>query len=91
MLHLDGRSFSGSGTIVRFGVPLAALAGQDIHLTHIRARRDPPGLRPQHLKAVDARNGFSTTFINVHPPWSLPHYFHASIISECRRSRVCSS
>jgi len=54
MLHLDGRSFSGSGTIVRFGVPLAALAGQDIHLTHIRARRDPPGLRPQHLKAVEA-------------------------------------
>ena len=54
MLHLDGRSFSGSGTIVRFGVPLAALTGQDIHLTHIRARRDPPGLRPQHLKAVEA-------------------------------------
>jgi RNA 3'-terminal phosphate cyclase (ATP) len=54
MLHLDGRSFSGSGTIVRFGVPLAALAGQDLHLTHIRARRDPPGLRPQHLTAVEA-------------------------------------
>jgi len=54
MLHLDGSSFSGSGTIVRFGVPLAALAGQDLHLTHIRARRAPPGLRPQHLKAVEA-------------------------------------
>src|SRR5262245_30275183 len=54
MLHLDGRSFSGSGTIVHFGVPLAALAGQDLHLTHIRARRDPPGLRPQHLTAVEA-------------------------------------
>jgi len=54
MLHLDGRSFSGSGTIVRFGVPLAALAGQDLHLTHIRARRHPPGLRPQHLTAVEA-------------------------------------
>lgn len=54
MLHLDGRSFSGSGTIVRFGVPLAALTGQALRLTHIRARRDPPGLRPQHLKAVEA-------------------------------------
>lgn len=54
MLHLDGRSFSGSGTIVRFSVPLAALTGQALHLTHIRARRDPPGLRPQHLKAVEA-------------------------------------
>jgi RNA 3'-terminal phosphate cyclase (ATP) len=54
MLHLDGSRFSGSGTIVRFGVPLAALAGQDLRLTNIRARRDPPGLRPQHLKAVEA-------------------------------------
>jgi RNA 3'-terminal phosphate cyclase (ATP) len=54
MLHLDGSRFSGSGTVVRFGVSLAALAGQDVHLTHIRARRDPPGLRPQHLKVVEA-------------------------------------
>lgn len=36
-----------------------------------------------HLAAVDRRNGLSTTFINVRPPWSLPHYFHASILSEC--------
>jgi RNA 3'-terminal phosphate cyclase (ATP) len=54
MLHLDGGSFSGSGTIVRFGVALAALAGQELRLTNIRARRDPPGLRPQHLRAVGA-------------------------------------
>jgi RNA 3'-terminal phosphate cyclase (ATP) len=54
MIHLDGSSFSGSGTIVRFGVPLAALAGQALRLTNIRARRQPPGLRPQHLKAVQA-------------------------------------
>lgn len=54
MLHLDGSRFSGSGTIVRFGVSLAALAGQELRLTNIRARRTPPGLRPQHLKAVQA-------------------------------------
>jgi RNA 3'-terminal phosphate cyclase (ATP) len=54
MLHLDGSSFSGSGTIVRFGVPLAALTGQALRLTNIRARRHRPGLRPQHLKAVEA-------------------------------------
>jgi len=54
MLHLDGSRFSGSGTIVRFGVALAALAGQALHLTHIQARRAPPGLRPQHLRAVEA-------------------------------------
>jgi RNA 3'-terminal phosphate cyclase (ATP) len=54
MLHIDGSSFSGSGTIVRFGVPLAALTGQELRLTNIRAKRGRPGLRPQHLKAVEA-------------------------------------
>jgi len=54
MLHLDGGSHSGSGTIVRFGVALAALAGQELEITNIRAKRDQPGLRPQHLAAVKA-------------------------------------
>jgi len=35
MLHLDGSRFSGSGTVVRFGVPLAALTGQALHLTNV--------------------------------------------------------
>jgi RNA 3'-terminal phosphate cyclase (ATP) len=54
MLKLDGGQHSGSGTIVRFGVALAALSGQELTLTNIRAKRDQPGLRPQHLKAVEA-------------------------------------
>jgi hypothetical protein len=36
-----------------------------------------------HLAAVDTRNGYDVSFINVRPPWSLLHYFHASILSEC--------
>ena len=36
-----------------------------------------------HLAAVDKKNGFDVTFVNVRPPWSVLHYFHASIISEC--------
>ena len=54
MLHLDGGSYSGSGAIVRFGVALAALAGQELEMTNIRAKRDRPGLRPQHLTAIKA-------------------------------------
>jgi RNA 3'-terminal phosphate cyclase (ATP) len=54
MLHLDGSTSSGSGTIVRFGVALAALAGQELEITNVRAKRDHPGLRPQHLTAVRA-------------------------------------
>ena len=54
MIHVDGAQKSGSGTIVRFAVGLAVLLGEELHLTNIRAKREKPGLRPQHLKAVQA-------------------------------------
>jgi RNA 3'-terminal phosphate cyclase (ATP) len=54
VIHIDGAQKSGSGTIVRFAVSLATLLGEELHLTNIRARREKPGLRPQHLKAVQA-------------------------------------
>ena len=54
MIHVDGGQKSGSGTIVRFAVGLATLLGEQLHLTHIRAKREKPGLRAQHLKAVQA-------------------------------------
>ena len=54
MIHIDGGSYSGSGTIVRFGIALAALTGQELEITNIRAKRDQPGLRRQHLTAVKA-------------------------------------
>jgi len=54
MIHIDGAQKSGSGTIVRFAVGLATLLGEQLHLTNIRAKREKPGLRPQHLKAVQA-------------------------------------
>ncbi len=54
MIQIDGAQKSGSGTIVRFAVGLATLLGEELHLTNIRAKREKPGLRPQHLKAVQA-------------------------------------
>jgi RNA 3'-terminal phosphate cyclase (ATP) len=54
MIQIDGGQKSGSGTIVRSAVGLAALLGEELHLVNIRARRPKPGLRPQHLKAVEA-------------------------------------
>lgn len=54
MLEIDGSEYSGSGTIVRDAVPFCILTGQEIHLRNIRAKRDKPGLRPQHLKALEA-------------------------------------
>jgi len=54
MIHIDGSQKSGSGTIVRFAVGLATLLDEELHLNNIRAKREKPGLRPQHLKAVEA-------------------------------------
>ena len=54
MLHIDGSAKSGSGTIVRYAIALASLVSQDLHITNVRARRDKPGLRPQHLASVKA-------------------------------------
>ena len=54
MIYVDGAQKSGSGTIVRFAVGLATLLGEELCLTNIRAKREKPGLRPQHLKAIQA-------------------------------------
>ena len=54
MIYVDGSRKSGSGIILRFAAGLATLLGEELHLTNIRARREKPGLRPQHLKAIQA-------------------------------------
>ncbi|MCJ7576092.1 MAG: RNA 3'-terminal phosphate cyclase, partial [Dehalococcoidia bacterium] len=54
MITIDGAARSGSGTIVRYSVALASLLGKEIRIQNIRARRDQPGLRAQHLKGVQA-------------------------------------
>ncbi len=54
MITIDGGARSGSGTIVRYSVALASLLGKEIRIQNIRARRERPGLRAQHLKAIQA-------------------------------------
>jgi RNA 3'-phosphate cyclase len=54
MRTLDGSHGEGGGQLVRLACALAALTGTPIRLTGVRARRDPPGLAPQHLAAVRA-------------------------------------
>jgi RNA 3'-terminal phosphate cyclase (ATP) len=54
MLTIDGSRYSGSGTIVRQAVAFAALTGRSIHMVNARAKRDKPGLRPQHIRVVEA-------------------------------------
>ena len=54
MIRIDGSRYSGSGTIVRQSVALAALTGQAVHVVNARSRRPKPGLRPQHVRVIEA-------------------------------------
>ena len=52
MIEIDGSQKSGSGTILRLAIALAAIKGQPLHITNIRQNRPHPGLKHQHLEAV---------------------------------------
>lgn len=39
---------------MRYAVALSSLLGEPLHMDNIRAKRDKPGLRPQHLASVTA-------------------------------------
>lgn len=54
VIEIDGSLHSGSGTILRHAAALSTLLSEPLHLTRIRAGRDKPGLRPQHLLALRA-------------------------------------
>ncbi|MFH1563372.1 MAG: RNA 3'-terminal phosphate cyclase [Nitrospirota bacterium] len=56
IIEIDGSLYSGSGTILRYSVGLCALLGKELHIKNIRAKREKPGLRHQHLKSVLACN-----------------------------------
>jgi len=52
--EIDGSYGEGGGQLVRTSVALAAITGQCVHLFNIRAKRNNPGLAPQHFTGVKA-------------------------------------
>lgn len=53
-VYLDGAQGEGGGQIIRTALSLSAISGRPFRITNIRAGRENPGLRPQHLTAVRA-------------------------------------
>lgn len=53
-LTIDGSQGEGGGQVLRSALTLSVITGRAIHITNIRSGRTKPGLRPQHLKSVDA-------------------------------------
>lgn len=54
LLTIDGSTGEGGGQILRAALSLALLTQRPFQMVNIRARRPKPGLRPQHLTAVQA-------------------------------------
>jgi RNA 3'-terminal phosphate cyclase (ATP) len=52
IIKVDGSYGEGGGQILRSIVSLSAITGKAIEVTNIRAKRQNPGLRPQHAVAV---------------------------------------
>lgn len=53
-IAVDGAMGEGGGQVLRTALSLSLLTGQSFRLSRIRANRQRPGLRPQHLAAVQA-------------------------------------
>ncbi|MCA1630054.1 MAG: RNA 3'-terminal phosphate cyclase, partial [Acidobacteria bacterium] len=54
MITIDGSYGEGGGQIIRTSLALSLVTGRAFRVERVRARRDPPGLKRQHLTAVNA-------------------------------------
>jgi RNA 3'-terminal phosphate cyclase (ATP) len=54
LITLDGSHGEGGGQILRTALTLSLLTGRAFRLVKVRANREKPGLRPQHLTALTA-------------------------------------
>lgn len=54
MIEIDGSYGEGGGQILRMAVALSALTSRAVRIKNIRAGRPRPGLRRQHMTAIEA-------------------------------------
>lgn len=63
-LRIDGSFGEGGGQILRTSLTLSAITGKPFEIFNIRAGRKNPGLRPQHLQAVQAIQQISSASVS---------------------------
>ena len=53
-IEIDGSVGEGGGQVLRTALSLAAITGQEVTFSNVRAKREKPGLKRQHLTCVNA-------------------------------------
>lgn len=54
MIVVDGRTGEGGGQVLRSSLALSLVTGMPVRITHVRKKRDKPGLLRQHLTSLEA-------------------------------------
>lgn len=76
MIHLDGSRGEGGGQILRTALSLSLCTGTPFRIRNIRANRPRPGLRRQHLAAVQAAAAVGNARTEGAAPESRTLVFH---------------
>ncbi len=64
MIILDGNYLEGGGQIVRTAVALSSITEKPVRITNIREGRDNPGLKHQHIHAINAAKKLCNAEVN---------------------------
>lgn len=75
MIEIDGSYGEGGGQLVRTAVALSAVTGEEIKVTNIRKNRPNPGLKQQHLKALETAAKICGARVSGLSPGSSELYF----------------
>ena len=89
MIKIDGSKGEGGGQVLRSSLSLAMVTGQSLSITQIRANRAKPGLKRQHLTAVQAAKSIcgatvtgdqiGSTELTFRPQATNPGQYHFAI------------
>lgn len=80
MIVIDGSLGEGGGQILRTSIAMSAVTKESVKIFNIRAKRDNPGLRPQHLNAIKAVAELCSADVNGLEVGSMEIGFHPNEI-----------